>query len=166
MLWSGHVDNLTVLVVRNAGIDAWCAWIISCHRTDIPYKTVHIISPYCEYFADYMLSFTEFVSIVRTWTFLYRSHCYEELYMLSMSLVAWASYQIRKFASCAFAGNAGNIFPATLGQRSRHASRHVHDARTVMHAGIANWRFPLMSVVGKTLPSFGANAQPVILCIW
>ena len=39
---------------------------------------------------------------------------------------------------CACAGNAGNVFPVTAGERSRHASRHVRHARAVMHAGIAN----------------------------
>ena len=39
---------------------------------------------------------------------------------------------------CACAGNAGNVFPATGGKRSRHASRQVRDARAMMHAGIAN----------------------------
>ena len=39
---------------------------------------------------------------------------------------------------CACAGNAGNVFPVTVGERSRHASRHVRHARAVMHAGIAN----------------------------
>ena len=39
---------------------------------------------------------------------------------------------------CACAGNAGNAFPVTAGQRSRHASRHVRHTRAVMHAGIAN----------------------------
>ena len=39
---------------------------------------------------------------------------------------------------CACAGNAGNVSPVTAGKRSRHASRHVRDARAVMHAGIAN----------------------------
>ena len=39
---------------------------------------------------------------------------------------------------CACAGNAGNVFPSTGGKRSRHASRHVRDARAVTHAGIAN----------------------------
>ena len=34
------------------------------------------------------------------------------------------------------AGNAGNVFPATAGKRSRHASWHVRDARAVMYAGI------------------------------
>ena len=50
----------------------------------------------------------------------------------------WASYQIRKIGGCACAGNAGNDFPATVGKRSRHASRHMRDARAVMHVGIAN----------------------------
>ena len=30
------------------------------------------------------------------------------------------------------------LFPATGGKRPRHASRHVPDARAVMHAGIVN----------------------------
>ena len=38
---------------------------------------------------------------------------------------------------CACAGNAGNVFPVTAGERSRHASRHVRHARAVRHAGIA-----------------------------
>ena len=41
-------------------------------------------------------------------------------------------------SGCACAGNAGNVFPVTAGKRSRHASRHVRDARAVMHVGIAN----------------------------
>ena len=44
---------------------------------------------------------------------------------------------------CACAGNAGNIIPASGGKRSRHISRHVRDARAVMHDGIANYRFPM-----------------------
>ena len=50
----------------------------------------------------------------------------------------WASYQIHKIASYACTENAGNVFPGTAGKRSRHASRHVRDARAVMHAGINN----------------------------
>ena len=53
---------------------------------------------------------------------------------------------------CACAGHAGNVFPATAGKRSRHASRHVRDARAVMYAGIANWRFSLKSVAGQNVP--------------
>ena len=53
---------------------------------------------------------------------------------------------------CACAGNAGNVFPVTAGKRSRHASRHVRHARAVMHAGIANYRFPLISTAGENVP--------------
>ena len=53
---------------------------------------------------------------------------------------------------CACAGNAGNVFPVTAGKRSRHASRHVRHARAVMHAGIANYRFPLKSTAGENVP--------------
>ena len=38
---------------------------------------------------------------------------------------------------CACAGNAGNVFPITAGKWSRYASRHVRDARAVMHAVMA-----------------------------
>ena len=51
---------------------------------------------------------------------------------------SWAFYQIRKIGCCACAGNAGNAFPATTSKQSRHASRHVCDARALMHAGIAS----------------------------
>ena len=35
-----------------------------------------------------------------------------------------------------------------------------------MHAGIANERFPLKSVVGKTFPALPAHAQPATIRIW
>ena len=59
--------------------------------------------------------------------------------------IPWASCQIRKIAGCACAGNAGNDFPATdfKGNRklaTRHASRHVRNARAVIHVGIASPR--------------------------
>ena len=53
---------------------------------------------------------------------------------------------------CACASNAGIVYPATAGKRSRHASRHVRDERAVMHAGIANQQFPLKSAVGENVP--------------
>ena len=81
---------------------------------------------------------------------------------VSWNQVSWASYQMRNIAGCACSGNAGNVFPAPTGWRSRHASRHVRDARAVMHAGIANKRFPLKSVVGETFRAFSAHAQPTI----
>ena len=39
-------------------------------------------------------------------------------------------------------------------------------ARAVVHAGIANPRFPLKAVAGKTFPAFPAHAKPTILRIW
>ena len=38
----------------------------------------------------------------------------------------WASCQKRKISDCTSAGNAGNVFHATPGNRPCHASRHVH----------------------------------------
>ena len=58
----------------------------------------------------------------------------------------------KQYCGCACAGNAGNAFPVTAGKRSRHASRHVRHARAVMHAGIANLRFPLKSATGENVP--------------
>ena len=88
--------------------------------------------------------------------------CWSSRSYLSGHLRAWASCQIRKMAGCASAGNTGKVFPATAVKRSQHASQQVRDARTVMHAGIANKRFPLMLVAGKTFPAFPAHAQPAI----
>ena len=78
----------------------------------------------------------------------------------------WAPYQIRKIVGCACAGNAGNVFPATAGWRTRHASRHVRDARALMHAGIANKWLPWKSVAGKMFPAFPAHALPAIVRTW
>ena len=39
-------------------------------------------------------------------------------------------------------------------------------ARAVMHAGIANQRFPLKSVAGKMFPASPAHVQTAILRIW
>ena len=63
-----------------------------------------------------------------------------------------ASCQIRKFAGCAYAGNAGNVFPATDFNGNRQlAILACITARTM---------------AGKTFPVFPAHTQPVILRIW
>ena len=49
----------------------------------------------------------------------------------------WASYQIR-IIWLRMRQERRELFPATAGMRSRHAARHVRDARAVMHARIAN----------------------------
>ena len=80
--------------------------------------------------------------------------------------VSWASCQIHKSASCACAGNAGNVFPATDFKGNRklaiptcitaRASRTCRDA--------CRDRQP--AVAGKTFPAFPAHAQHIILHIW
>ena len=76
-----------------------------------------------------------------------------------------ASYQLRKIASGACTGNAGSVFPATDFKGNRQiaitASRHVRDARAVMHDWIAN-----PPVAGETFSASPAHAQPTILRIW
>ena len=57
----------------------------------------------------------------------------QDITLANAAHLQWASYQIRKIA-----GNAGNVFPATAGKRSRNASRHVRHARAVLHGGVAN----------------------------
>ena len=52
------------------------------------------------------------------------------------------SYRIHKIAGAHAPGMPGAFSPPPLVKRYRHASRHVRDARTVMHAGIANLPFP------------------------
>ena len=61
----------------------------------------------------------------------------------------------KKMAGCACAGNAGTFSPPpfskeTARYRSRHASRHVRDARAVMHVGIVDprWRGNVPGIPG------------------
>ena len=63
---------------------------------------------------------------------------------LGKRIAPCASYHIRKIAG-ACAVNAGNVFPAVAGKRSRHTSRHVRD-------GIANEQCPLKSAAAENVP--------------
>ena len=80
----------------------------------------------------------------------------------SLAFTGMGLFQIRKIAWCACVGNAGNVFPATAGKRSRHALRYVRDA----------WRDRQLAVSfkvgggGKTFPAFLAHARPANLRIW
>ena len=78
----------------------------------------------------------------------------------------WASYQIRKIADFACAGNAGNDFLATNFNGNcwlaisacitARASRTCRDA----------CRDRLPAVAGKTFPAFPPHVQPTILRMW
>ena len=83
-----------------------------------------------------------------------------------MLCIAWASYQIRKIAGCACAGNAGNDFPATafIGNRllaipaciTARASSTCCDA----------CRDRLTCDGGENASGIPAHAQTAILRIW
>ena len=78
----------------------------------------------------------------------------------------WASYQIRKIAGCACAGNAGNVFPATdfKGNRKLAISACITARASRTSPDACRDRF--YAVVGKTFPAFPAHAQLAILRIW
>ena len=65
-------------------------------------------------------------------------YCHHRDHRLWQKTHVAVPFYVMKNCGCACAGNAGDVFPATAGKRSRHASRHIRDARAVMHAGIAN----------------------------
>ena len=66
----------------------------------------------------------------------------------------WASYQIRKIAGCACAGNAGNISPRRRFQRKPLVSDPG------MHHGSDACRDRSPAVTGKMFPAFPAHAHP------
>ena len=87
---------------------------------------------------------------------------YPDYYNIS----AWASYQIRKFATCACARNARNVFPATDIKGNRLLAIPtcitVRASRTCLNAR----RHRRPAVTEKTFPAFPAHAQLTILRIW
>ena len=102
---------------------------------------IYMTSIYFEYkqHADHWIehsptNFSQVITIIKVcWI-----HNRESFLIDFLVQLPWASYQIRKIAGWACAGNAGNVFPASEVYRSRHASRHVSAARAVIHAGIDN----------------------------
>ena len=80
-----------------------------------------------------------------------RSHRQDQsnIYTIFITCTRWASCQIRKMAGCACARNAGNVSPLP---RVGDPDMHFGACVTHVHAGIANWRFPVKSVVEKKVP--------------
>ena len=75
----------------------------------------------------------------------------------------WASYQIRKIAGCACAGNAGNVFPRRRFQRKLLVSDHgMHHGTCVKHVP---WCMSGSLTCGDEGNVPGACA-PAILLIW
>ena len=72
----------------------------------------------------------------------------------------WASYQIRKIAGCACAGNAGNVFPRRRFQRKPIVSDPgMHHGTCVTHVP---WCMSgsLTCGDGENVPAFPAHAHP------
>ena len=79
---------------------------------------------------------------------------------------AWASYQIRKIAGYACAGNAGNVFPRHRFQRKPLVSDPgMHHGTCVTHVP---WCMSgsLTCGDGKNVPSIPGACAPAILSIW
>ena len=92
----------------------------------------------------------------------YRRHCVRWCNMLTQ----WASYQIRKIACCACAGNAGNVFP----RRRFQMKPLVSDPG--MHPGTCVTHVPwctsgsLTCGDGENVPGIPGACAPAILRIW
>ena len=81
-------------------------------------------------------------------------------------LTPWASYQIRKIADCACAGNAGNVFPRRRFQRKPLVSYPgMHHGTCVTHVP---WCMSgsLTCGDGENVPSIPGAFAPAILHIW
>ena len=77
----------------------------------------------------------------------------------------WASYQIRKIAGCACAGNAGNVFPRRWPQRKPLVSNPgMHHGTCVTHVP---WCISgsLIRSDGENVPGIPGACAPVILRI-
>ena len=78
----------------------------------------------------------------------------------------WASYQIRKIAGCACAGNAGNVFPRRRFQRKPLVSDPgMHHGTCVTHVP---WCMSgsLTRGDGENVPGIPGACAPAILRIW
>ena len=79
---------------------------------------------------------------------------------------SWASYQIRKIAGCACAGNAGNVFPRRRFQRKPIVSDPgMHHGTCVTHVP---WCMSgsLTCGDGENVPGIPGACAPAILRIW
>ena len=80
--------------------------------------------------------------------------------------IPWASYQIRKIAGCACAGNAGNVFPRRRFQRKPLVSDPgMHHGTCVTHVP---WCMSgsLTCGDGENVPGIPGACAPAILRIW
>ena len=90
----------------------------------------------------------------------------ENKQMPPCTAMPWASYQIRKIAGCACAGNAGNVFPRRRFQRKPIVSDPgMHHGTCVTHVP---WCMSgsLTCGDGENVPGIPGACAPAILRIW
>ena len=90
--------------------------------------------------------------------------CY--IWAVIWKVFPWASYQIRKIAGCACAGNAGNVFPRRRFQRKLLVSDPgMHHGTCVTHVP---WCMSgsLTCGDGENVPGIPGACAPAILRIW
>ena len=98
----------------------------------------------------------------------YKSNAWVMTPIIAMELdyTQWASYQIRKIAGCACAGNAGNVFPRRRFQRKpRVSDPEMHHGTCVTHVP---WCMSgsLTRGDGGNVPGIPGACAPAILRIW
>ena len=87
-------------------------------------------------------------------------------FIVLLMIQPWASYQIRKIAGCACAGNAGNVFPRRRFQRKPLVSDPgMHHGTCVTHVP---WCMSgsLTCGDGENVPGIPGACAPAILRIW
>ena len=122
----------------------------TCFLSDKPANT----------FSDYYLALNP-VLLVQDSSFVV-----SQLVSYVVTIFLWASYQIRKIASCACAWNAGNVFPRGLLQRKPLVSDPgMHHGTCVTHVP---WCMSgsLTRGGGENVPGIPGARAPVILRIW
>ena len=100
--------------------------------------------------------------------YLFDLHILYVIYWMHHALVSvpWASYQIRKIAGCACAGNAGNVFPRRRFQRKPLVGDPgMHHGTCVTHVP---WCMSgsLACGDGENVPGIPGACAPAILRIW
>ena len=83
--------------------------------------------------------------------------------VLEQPLSTWTSCHICKIAGCACAGNAGDVFPASAGKRSRHYGTCVTHVPRCMPGSLTSGF--LWSQCGENVIGIPVHAQPTILRI-
>ena len=119
------------------------------------YKYIDALRTYQQNIRSLGLFWSAALRYTRTFRSGYERTCYP-----------WASYQIRKIAGCACAGNAGNVFPRRRFQRKPIVSDPgMHHGTCVTHVP---WCMSgsLTCVDGENVPGIPGACAPAILRIW